>query len=66
MINIGDTVIRNLCGVVMELRVTDVTTDKIVCGDWEFCNVTGAEIDDELGWGPPPKATGSYLEEFTK
>jgi hypothetical protein len=24
--------------------------------------VTGAEIDEELGWAPPPLMTGSYID----
>ena len=45
----------------MPLTVTEVTRDKIICGDWEFDKTTGAEIDDVLDWGPPPKPTGSYI-----
>jgi len=45
----------------MELTVTEVTHDRIICGDWEFDQTTGAEIDEVLGWGPPPKSTGSYI-----
>jgi len=45
----------------MELTVTEVTHDRIICGDWEFDRTTGAEIDDVLDWGPPPKSTGSYI-----
>ena len=34
---------------------------------WEFDKKTGAEIDDDLGWGPPTaeepnKMTGSFIE----
>lgn len=43
------------------LTVTGITSDKIICGDWEFDRMTGAEIDDVLDWGPPPKATGSCI-----
>ncbi len=53
-----------LGGVVpMRLLVADVTDTRIACaGGWEFDRATGAEIDDDLGWGPPPMATGSYLQ----
>jgi hypothetical protein len=43
------------------LTVTEITSDRIICADWEFDRATGAEIDDVLDWGPPPKATGSYI-----
>jgi len=60
---IGDTVTRMLGGSIpMNLEVTKVTADLIVCGAWEFDRKTGAEIDKDLNWGPPPLATGSYLK----
>jgi hypothetical protein len=60
----GDTVIRMLAGSIpMELRVQSVTPERVVCGGgWEFDVHTGAEIDDLLDWGPPPKMTGSFLK----
>jgi hypothetical protein len=48
--------------IAMELRVTEITEDRVICGAWEFDKRTGAEIDDDLGWGPPPKITGSYIK----
>lgn len=61
-INVGDVVVRYLAGSLrMNLEVTDVTRDRIICGDWKFDRQTGAEIDDVLGWSPPPKQTGSYI-----
>jgi hypothetical protein len=63
-IKVGQTVTRWLAGTIpMELRVTSVTDDRIVCGGWEFDRATGAEIDEDLGWGPPPKfaMTGSFI-----
>lgn len=61
-VKVGDTVTRYLAGELRQvLTVTDVTSEKIICVDWEFDRVTGAEIDDALDWGPPPKATGSYI-----
>jgi hypothetical protein len=44
----------------MILTVTDLTEEVITCGPWTFCRKTGAEIDDDLGWGED--GTGSYLE----
>lgn len=46
----GDTVIRDLCGVEMPLRVTNVTSTEIHCGAWIFSRGTGGEIDPDLGW----------------
>lgn len=61
-IKVGDVVTRYLAGELrLNLEVTDVTHDRIICGDWEFDRRTGAEIDDLLDWGPPPKRTGSYI-----
>lgn len=58
----GDMVTRILGGIPMQIRVQSVTETVIDCG-WEFDRKTGCEIDDFLGWGPPPKMTGSYLVE---
>ena len=56
----GDVVVRMLGGCVpMELKVSAVTDSRIVCGAWEFFRDTGAEIDDELGWGN--EVTGSFI-----
>ena len=63
--NVGDMVTRWLGGEIpMELRVTELTDDRIICGDYEFDKATGAEIDEFLGWGPPPKFayTGSFIK----
>ena len=61
-VKVGDTVTRYLAGDLRHtLTVTEVTSGKIICADWEFDRVTGAEIDDVLDWGPPPKAMGSYI-----
>ena len=62
-IKAGDMVTRWLAGTIpMELRVSAVTDDRIICGGWEFDKKTGAEIDEDLGWGPPPKMTGSFIK----
>jgi len=44
----------------MELTVTAVTEDRIICGPWEFDKRTGAEIDEDFGWGPG--FSGSYIQ----
>lgn len=58
-VKVGDTVTRNLCGMEMELKVTEITENRIICGSWEFDKKSGAEIDEELGWGPT--MTGSFI-----
>jgi hypothetical protein len=62
---VGQTVTRWLAGEIpLKLRVTAVTEDIINCGGesgWNFDRQTGAEIDEFLGWGAPPKMTGSYI-----
>lgn len=60
----GDTVLRNLAGIPMKLRVTVVTAELIVCGPWTFDRATGIEIDDELDWGPKYGRSGSYIREL--
>lgn len=65
-VEIGQKVTRMLAGKIpMELKVTDVTESLIVCGPWTFDLVTGAEVDEDLGWGPPPLVTGSFLIDPT-
>lgn len=62
-VSVGDTVTRLLAGVIpMRLRVTRVSDGVIQCGAWTFDQETGAEIDEDLNWGPPPLETGSRLE----
>lgn len=68
-IKVGDTVIRLLAGTVrMPVTVFEVTDNIIKArvpeiGDdyWQFDIATGCEIDPDLGWGPPPQWTGSFL-----
>ena len=61
-VKVGSEVVRLLGGEIsMPLKVTALTDAQIVCGAWTFDRKTGAEIDEELEWGPPPLATGSYL-----
>ena len=57
----GDMVIRLLGGKIeMELIVSEVTTHRILCGEWEFIRSTGGEIDEFLGWDGVT-LTGSQL-----
>ena len=50
-IKIGDTITRTISeSIDMSLPVTNITEDKIVCGDYEFDRETGMEIDELLGW----------------
>ena len=58
-VQIGDQLIRNMGGIILPVKVTKITEDKIYCGAWEFDKRTGAEIDEDLNWGP--HGTGSYL-----
>jgi hypothetical protein len=58
-IKVGDELLRSMGGVVMPILVSEVTEDRIVCGPWEFCRKTGAEIDEDLGWGN--EMTGSFI-----
>lgn len=59
---VGQSIKRYLCGIdkPIELKVTEVTDSRIICGPWQFDKLTGAEIDDELGWGPLTH-TGSHI-----
>ena len=59
-VKVGDIVTRNLCGILMEMRVTKVDDKLITAGmGWTFDRETGAEIDDDCGW--TNEHTGSYL-----
>lgn len=65
-IKAGDLVTRVLGGAPMKLRVSSVDERFIYCGEpgvgWKFDRLTGAEVDEELGWGPA--YTGSYLVQL--
>lgn len=61
-VEVGDTVTRLICGIIpMELKVTKVDDNLIHCGAWTFDRVTGAEVDEDLDWGP--SGTGSVLKQ---
>lgn len=59
----GDKLTRMLGGTIpMEMIVEKVHEGLIFCvGGWTFDAATGAEVDPDLGWGPPPLHTGSLL-----
>jgi hypothetical protein len=61
----GDLVTRMMAGLAMPLRATSVDDAFIYCGPpgvgWKFDRDTGIEVDEELGWGPPPARIGTYL-----
>ena len=59
-VKVGDTVIRNLCGLHMLMTVTEVDEKLIHCGPWTFSRLNGAEVDEDLGWDGVT-VTGSYL-----
>lgn len=61
---VGDQVTRILADTIsMQLIVTAIDEEFIhVGGGWKFDKVTGAEIDEELGWNK--ERTGSYIKEL--
>jgi hypothetical protein len=66
-LKVGDMVTRMLAGTIpMELRVTEITDTEILCGPrnvgYMFDKATGYEIDEELGWGSPPRMSGSFIK----
>jgi hypothetical protein len=64
-VKVGDMVTRMLGDQVpmMLMKVSAVTDARIICALWEFDRATGAEVDEDLDWGPPPKMTGTYIIE---
>lgn len=64
-VRVGDTVVRNLGGMLMKLRVTKVDA-FIHCSDWTFSRYSGIEIDPGLGdpgLGLDEVWIGSFLED---
>ena len=45
----------------MPLHITELTDELIICGSWKFSRANGAEIDEDIEWGPELDKTGSYL-----
>ena len=66
----GDALTRCLAGeVFVPVEVTRVEAGIIYVGGEGGCRfdqVTGMEIDEELGWGPQFGITGSYLLDDRK
>ncbi len=61
-LKVGDIVTRWIGGEIpMPMRVDKIVGSVIECGAWTFDLATGAEIDEDLGWGAPPLMTGSYI-----
>lgn len=62
---VGRWAVRMLAGSIpMKLKVTAVTDTEVHCGGWYFDRETGAEIDDDLGWGPQYGVSGSHIDHF--
>jgi len=63
---VGDKVTRLLAeSIPMKLTITAIDEEFIHCGGgWKFDKITGAEVDEFLGWGN--ERTGSYLTELRK
>lgn len=61
LVEVGELVGRKFAGMIMPLFVSELTDTLIICGGWKFDRATGAEVDEELGWGPLPLITGSFL-----
>lgn len=57
-----------MAGVIpMDMRVERIDDGVIyMVGGWTFDAATGAEIDDDLGWGPDKGVTGSHLVAGTE
>jgi hypothetical protein len=68
-VRVGDVLTRMLGGVLlMQVTVFEISdgiikarVPEIGSDYWQFDVATGAEIDSDLGWGPPPMFTGSYI-----
>lgn len=62
----GDVLMRDLGGVLVALPYLGARDGLIHAGFgpalcWTFDEATGAEVDDEIGWGPAHGVTGSCL-----
>lgn len=64
-VQVGEIVCRYSNGVLlMALTVSEITEDRIICGPWTFDRSTGAEINEQLRWGPDN--TFSYIQKFNE
>jgi len=61
-LKVGDKITRMLAGAPMKLKITEIDDKLIHCGWWAFSKITGAEVDEELGWDGIT-ITGSYIKE---
>jgi hypothetical protein len=62
---VGDVVKRIMCGTAgMNLQVTEVTDNLIMCGSWQFDLKTGAEIDEDFEW--TAKSSPSFITRIEK
>jgi hypothetical protein len=60
-IAVGDIIVRQLVFLIpMQLKVMELTEDRIICGFWEFDRNTGLEIDEDISH------TVSYISEIIK
>ena len=67
----GDIIIRQLGGLVdMELVVTSVDDHYIYVGSrddgYKFDRDTGAEVDEDLEWGPGYGVSGSFITRWRR
>jgi hypothetical protein len=61
-LQVGDKVNRNMAGIPMLMTVKQIDDGVItMVGGWQFDVATGAEIDEDLCWGPKYGRTGSTL-----
>lgn len=73
-LKVGDRVDRIMGhgGPTMHMQVTKVNEDLVHCGHvtedgevmdlgWTFDRASGAEVDEDLQWGPKYGRTGTYL-----
>ena len=69
-IRVGEFVTRMLGFTIpMSVRVTKITDTLIICGGDEtdhtgywFDRRTGVEVDEEIGWGPQFRFSGSFID----
>lgn len=53
-----------ICGCLAYAKAKGLSVPERLQGStdaWVFCRKTGAEIDEELGWGPQFGASGSFI-----
>lgn len=61
-VKIGDVLTREIANIIrVDVKVTGVTDQHVICGEWIFDKETGMEEDPEIGWGKAFGITGSLL-----